>query len=267
MQHLDFRAVALFIAGIAGAAGAASAASTTPPVVSASSGAYGVSATLVSAGTATGVGPVGLVQGTAPPAYNLKITTPAFSETVGIAAGTRQIGTLEITAGGIRSAASSLGLGLDSVSAQASDTVGSVQMVLQLFPPPPVPEPQPLLSISASTVTISASDQQVVPRPGTVSAAAGIGRLVVSGTLVGGQTLTYSGVPPKGGLVLFSSPNLTITLNQQVAVGVISCSPVCVFAPSQITADAIAIQLNQVPFFNQLVSGDIEVGEADAGIP
>jgi hypothetical protein len=40
-----------------------------------------------------------------------------------------------------------------------------------------------------------------------------------------------------------------------------------VFAPSQITADAIAIQLNQVPFFNQLVSGDIVVGEADAGIP
>jgi hypothetical protein len=270
MKHIYFRTVALIISSISFGATTGSVtarAAAVPPSETASSAAYGLSANLMSEGTATGFGPVGAVHGSAPPAYNLHTTVPAFSETIGIAAGSRQIGTLEVTSGGINAAASSAGLGVDSVSVQGSASVGSVQLVLQLYPPPPIPQPQPMLSLSASTVSVMADDQQVVPQPANVAATTSIGKLVVTGTLLGGQTLTYSGSPPKGGLVLFSSPNLTITLNQQVVAGIIGCGPSCVFAPTAITADAVAIHLNQVAFLDDTVTGDITVGEANAAIP
>jgi hypothetical protein len=232
----------------------------------AASSAFGISASLTSEGSTTGIGPIAPVQRVAPPAYDHKAIVPSFSQTVGIAAGSQEVGTLEITAGALRSHVASSGFRIDNISAQADSTIGAAQFTLQLYPPPPgamTPFPQSLLSLSASKIAAAASGNEVFPQPATVSGAASIGKLTVSGSLIGGKTLTFSGTPAKN-TVLYSDDAVTITLNQEVAAGLISCGPTCIFTPTGITTDTIAIHLHNVNLFGHPVSGDILVGQSRA---
>jgi hypothetical protein len=105
-----------------------------------------------------------------------------------------------------------------------------------------------------------------VRRSTLFSGTASFGELIITGSLVGGKTLTYSGTPPANYL-LFSNAEVSITLNEQVATTV-TCvvGQECTVIPDGIIhVEAVHIALTKADIFGRIVSGDFFLGEAQAG--
>lgn len=230
----------------------------------ASSGAFSLSASFISEGSATGIAPVDVAQGTVAKPYNVQSNLNSFTQTAGIAAGKLQVGSVTTTATALRSHTQSSGLGVDSLSTEADGSLGSVQMSLQLYPPPPSagvepPIPLPLINVSASTVYSSVSESRFIAFPPVVSGSSGANALLITGTLLGGQKVSANG-PAAPNTVAFSNASVTVTLNQQITAGAVSCNGACAFSPSGITTSAIAIHLDNASIGGHLVTGDILIG-------
>jgi hypothetical protein len=259
-------AALLIAAAGLGALGAASPASAgTAP----SSTAYGISAVMQSQGTLTQIPPVARVAGNGLKAYTHTTSQPLFSESLGVVSASNMVGSLAVVTSGITSHVSGTGTAGATVQAEADGSTASVDVTLSLVPPPGSTQPPaaPLLSLSATDVTSQVTDTRTLPSVGQQAGTASFGTLSLSGSMVGSQTLTFSGAAPAN-TVLYSDPNMTVTLNEQTVSGVIDCSPICQFVPKMMIGDALIVQMFQKPAIgNASLTGELVVGQNVAGVP
>ncbi len=198
---------------------------------------------------------------------------PSANQTVPIVPGSIPDPTLFARETGIKSHAASGGFGVDFISAEGDASLKSDSLTLMDIPPPPVvlagsgPFPQPFLSVSATGIASSATWSEVFPGHISVFGAASFGSLTISGSLVGYQTLTFSGNAAND-TVLYDKNGVTITLDQQLVSELISCGPMgCTVTPYGITTDAIDISLLKANVGGHIVSGDIILGQSRADPP
>jgi hypothetical protein len=161
------------------------------------------------------------------------------------------------------------GFTLDTDSTVSAMSVASINLKLAPYTRPNSDVvAAPYLQITATKVSETASDNiiAIVPSRTTLSATATIDTLTVTGPLVGGKTLTFSG-SPKENTVLYQSPTVTITLNQKITTALISCSPKCVFTPYSVNAAGVDVTLNNAKLGTHTVSGDISIASGVVGRP
>jgi hypothetical protein len=180
--------------------------------------------------------------------------------------------------------------GVDTVHASGTSSVASGAVSLTLFPPLPVKAPVDvaLASANASTTTAgilspfgfsaltvqftklkaAANYDQVLPMPARRSGSTSLGKLTLSGPLLGAKALSYSGdILPN--TVVVNTPTVKITLNAQA----IPQQPVCppnVMCPmyavrETVETKAVRIELNNASVSGHIVSGEIVIGNAEAG--
>ena len=238
-----------------------------PPPAAAST-AYGIYAQFRRDGSTVSFGPLAEIAGRAPPAYDDTVAAGHVHETVPIVAGPLPAPSLFVDAADFTSHVASGGFGVASISAEADAVAKRLTLALMLNPPPvataaqPI-QPAPFLTLTADTIKSTADFTLVVPGTRTAVGSALLGNLVVRGSLVGNQQLRFSGAAGKDTL-LYQSPQLTITLNQEIPVGLISCGLVCIFTPSSITTYALDVVLDHADLFGRIVSGEILIGMAHA---
>jgi hypothetical protein len=111
----------------------------------------------------------------------------------------------------------------------------------------------------------ASASYRIVRRSTLVSGTASFVELIITGSVLGGMTLTYSGTPPANYL-LFSNAEVSITLNEQVPITV-NCvvGRECTVIPDGIHVAAVHVALTKADIFSRIVSGDFFLGEAQAG--
>jgi hypothetical protein len=218
-----------------------------------------LSARFVADGDLTTLPAVALTQGSAP-SYNHKNALPDYAEVLNIA---HAPAGLYAHLTGVWDHVMGSGFGVDSHVSEGDASIATAALMLNLNPPPPTAGIVPLL-ISATGVHASAS-YRVVSRSTLVSGTASFGELIITGSLFGGTTLTYSGTPPANYL-LFSNAEVSITLNEQVAT-MVTCvvGQECTVIPEAFHVEAAHIALTKADIFGRIVSGDFFLGEAQAG--
>jgi hypothetical protein len=248
---------------IAGLASIASAAHAQPP----QSTAIGLSGSFQVNGVNTDFGPVAAAIGKPTGKYDLTDTVPSDNQVVTLAPG-GAAPALYVTASGIASHASASGIQIDSRSSEGDNALTSATLALNLYPPPPAGAqiaPNPPLTITIAEAVSSADFGTVYPANNFVTGDAKFGRLVISGALLGGKTLTLSGdiAPNK---IVFASPQLTITVNREIKTGAISCHPStnCRFNPTKIDVAALDVVLHDAPVYSYKVSGELLINHATA---
>jgi hypothetical protein len=227
-----------------------------------SSSADALSARFTADGFVTTLPPVAQVKGSAPPPYNEQISLPAFDKILNIADKLAPPPAFYIHLTGITDHVMGSGIGIDNFSSEGDTKVATAALALNLNPPPPTATgivPIVPLQVAAYAVQSSASFSDVVPQPPVVSGTSNFGALFISGTLLGGKTLTFEGTPPPNH-VLFSSAEVTITLNEQlIAATTVTCVPGGIFVK------ALHVALTNANIFGRIVSGDFFLGESQAG--
>ncbi len=238
------------------------------PAIMVSSTADALSASFTANGLGTVLPPVAPITGSAPPSYSKSVSLASYSKTLNIAyqSGAAVTPAFFVTMTGLTDHVSGSALGIDSYGASGNTSATAAELSLNLNPPPPSgPVPLPPLTIVAKGVTAGASYSVVVPEGPSVYGTATFTSLQVSGSLVGDRTLKYAGTPPAN-YVLFSSPQMTITLNHQIAVSDVVCMPngVCTVTPFSITEAAVFVTLANASIFGRLVSGSFALGDTVA---
>jgi hypothetical protein len=215
----------------------------------------------VADGDLTALPAVASTQGSAPPSYNHEHALPDYAKVLIVhklvppaALYAHLTGVWDHIMGGV--------FGVDSNVSEGDTSIATAALMLNLSPPPTAGI-VPLL-ISATGVHASAG-YRVVQGSTLVSGSASLGELIITGSLLGGTTLTYSGTPPANYL-LFSNAEVSITLNEQVAVTV-TCviGQECTVIPDGIRVEAVHVALTKAEIFGRIVSGDFFLGEAQAG--
>jgi hypothetical protein len=236
----------------------------------AASEAYSLGASFTSLGMATSLGPVLDVAGSAPPAYTRTRTLANFTGSVAIpplvpsGSVAPVVAKFSASARGLKSHVASGGIQIDFVSAVGTAKIDSANLSITQSGPPGSTIPVLLyLGVTASGVAASATYSHIFPLAPTVTGSASFAALSVSGSLLDGKTVTYTGSAPAN-TVLFQSPTVTVTAHQQLIAGVISCGPGCTFTPSTISVRALDINLNNAMIDGHAVTGDIVLGDASA---
>ena len=123
------------------------------------------------------------------------------------------------------------------------------------------------LSVSATFIHSKSSASYVFgPNQGFLAGDASFGSLTIGGSLIGGETLTFSG-DVAANTVLFRSSTVTITLDKQTLsdfLPPVTTAAVPPVSPNRITTDALDIQLNKASVGGQTITGDIRLGESSA---
>ena len=231
------------------------------------SAADALSAQFVANAFLTTLSAVAPVEGSVPPSYDKQNSLPTYYTILHIADTKANDTAFYVQLNGVVDRAKGSGIGVDSYGSEGDSKIATAALSLNLYPPPPA-EVVPLvpLQISASAVQGSASYSVVVPRPPHVSGTASFSNLIITGSLVGGQTLTYSGTPPAN-TVLFRNAEVTITLNEQLTAATATCivSQGCTVTPAGIYVNAVHVSLRRASVFGRIVSGDFFLGHAQAG--
>jgi hypothetical protein len=213
----------------------------------------------------TSFGPVGEVAGTAPPAFHDTKKLGLFDQTYDLNPPLLLAPTLAVDTTNLVNSVASPGIGVDTLEAAATATIGSATISLT---DPAVASPVLLgLSVSATFIQSASTASYVFgPNQGFLAGGASFGSLTVSGSLVGSKTLTFSG-DAAANTVLFHSATVTITLDKQTLsdfLPPVTAGAVPPVSPNRITTDAFDIQLNNASVGGQLVTGDIRLGESSA---
>jgi hypothetical protein len=203
-------------------------------------------------------------QGTAPPSYNQKDAMPDYIKVLNIGHKLTQPAALYAHLTGVWDHVMGSGIGVDGHVSEGDTSVATAALMLNLNPPPTAGiVPLVPLLISASGVHASA----VVSGSMLVSGTASFGELTITGSLLGGRTLTYNGTPPAN-YTLFSNTEVSITLNEQFIVATtVTCvvSQECTVIPGSIHVEAVHVALTKADIFGRIVSGDLFLGEAQGG--
>jgi hypothetical protein len=231
------------------------------PLISAASD--GLSASFNDAGYVTDIGPLANASGSAPPAFDSKTTISALHRSIDLDPHSPARPTVTIDARTMVDEAKSAGFGVDDISASATSSIASLNLLLTDNPLSALSVLG--LSVSATFIKTGADASYVVgPNSGFLSGDASFGSLTIGGALIGG-TVSFRGSAPAN-LVLFDSPTVKITLDKQDISGFYPPAPAAVTAGpgNRITTDALDIQLNNARLFGQNISGNIDIGQAFA---
>jgi hypothetical protein len=267
MRFAETRAAALAL--VAAGFGAFGVSSPAAAQASPTAYAFGLSAFIASGGTGTMISPIGKTAGGGGKSFSHTALVPLFSESLGLAAAGKPVGAAAIVTSGITAHVSSNGSAGATVQIEGDTALASLQITVELTPPAgsTQPAPAPLLTVTASNIASQVMDTQTLPAVAVQTGTASFGSLSITGSMVGGQTLTFQGDAPAN-TVLYDDPNMTITLNQQVVTGSIDCTPLCQFVPSKMVGDALAIEFSKKTLYRKTTtSGQIVVGENEAGLP
>lgn len=227
-------------------------------IVSSSADSY--SGSLTDNGRTTAIASFDRVFGAAPPAYDDTRKVAAFDKTYDLSGADLNCLSLQLQGKDIVNTAQSSGLGVDAISASGVARLGSASFVL-------VDNPLPTLAVLGLSVEArgirSKSNSSFVfgPDEGSITGDASFKSLTISGALVDGKTLTFSG-DAKADTVLYSSTTVTITLDDQTLL-LPPAGASSVIGPS-ITTDAIDIQFNNASFGGHMISGAFVIGQSTA---
>jgi hypothetical protein len=212
---------------------------------------------------------VGPVHGSAQPSYNKQDSLPGYNKILNIADKLEPPPSPYAHLTGIWNHVMGSGVGVDSYGSEGDTKIATAELSLNLNPPPPIAGIVPLvpLQISATGVQASASYNVVVPRPGLVSGTTNFSELTITGSLLGGEMLTYRGTPPANH-ILFGNGEVSITLNEQAIEATATMCVAgqgCTVTPGGIYVAAVHVALTKANIFGRIVSGDLFLGEAQAG--
>jgi hypothetical protein len=232
--------------------------------LAAGSSAFGLSANFTIGSINTAIEPVNLLNNGTAPAYNKTHDTGAYKKVLTLDTGAARP-TLTVAASNLRSHISHLfGLGESFVTAEATAS----GLTLTLAGPNGASTgvaAAPYLEITAKSIQQTGSYDHTASNHTIVAGAGAISDLVVTGSLVDGKTLKFSGVP-KPDQVLFQSPTVTITLGQSISAELISCSPQCVTTPYFINTSGLQVTFTDAVVGDRKVSGQITIGGGHAGL-
>lgn len=234
----------------------------------ASSEAFAIHARFTGDHMTTELGPVAATQASAPPAYSKTKAVRSFTGSIAIPPLVPNtifpiVANFTANASMLRSHVVSSGIKLDSVSASGQSAIAAANLQIANPPGPTgAPPPVPFLTVVAGDVATSANYAKVFPSSVSVSGSASFGSLSISGSLVGNSVITYSGSASKN-TVLYQSATITITADEQMVTGTISCPP-CQFMPAAIKVHGLDIKLDHALIDGRPVSGDIALGAASA---
>jgi hypothetical protein len=233
---------------------------TTTGIVSSSADSF--SGSLDADGFTTTVSPFAPVSGVAPPAYDHTKPVAAFDHLYDLTPAISNELSLEMQAAHMVNNASSAGIGVDSIGASGAANLGSASFLLTDSPNPMLPLSILGLSVEATGVKSDSSSSFVFgPNRGSISGDASFRSLTVTGALVNGDTLTFSGDAAPD-TVLYSSPTVTITLDDQTLL-LPPAAAGGVIGPT-ITTDAIDIHFNHAKFAGHTITGDFAIGQSSA---
>jgi hypothetical protein len=226
-----------------------------------SSSANGFSSVLRDNGHMTTIAPFARVFGAAPPAFDHTKTIAHFDKTYDLSRAKRNYLSLQVEATHIVDTAKSAGLGIDAISTRGEARLGSADFAL-------IDNPLSTLAVLGLSVEAtgvhSDSNASFVfgPDEGSLTGDASFRSLTISGDLVHGKTLKFSG-DAKANTVLYSSSTVTITLDRQTLL-LPPAGASAAIGPS-ITTDAIDIRFNGAKFFGHTITGDFVIGQSSAG--
>ncbi len=227
------------------------------------SSAFGLSANFTTGGVNTALEPVNPLNNGTAAVYNKTRNSGAYNKVVPLDTGTAPP-VLTVAASNLRSHISHL-FGIDTSYVIAQATASGLDLNLAPLKGASTIVVAPYLQITADSIQQTGNYNWIAPNKTTVFSAGAIKNLVVTGTLVGGKTLRFSGVP-KPDQVLFQSPTVMITLGQSISAELISCMPKCVTAPYFINTSGLQIILTNAAMGGRKVSGQITVDGGHAGL-
>jgi hypothetical protein len=227
-----------------------------------SSSADSFSGSLDAHGSTTTISPFALVSGEAPPPYDDTSSIASFDHTYDLTPGDPNTLLLHMRASDMVNNAESLPEVIaGQIGARGTADLGSASLTLIDNPNPMLPLSVLELSVKATGIE-SESDSSVGPNSdGFLSGAASFHSLTITGALVGGETLTFSG-DAAADTVLYKSSTVTITLDEQTLLLPPGATGGAI-GPS-ITTDAIDIQLNHAKFGAQTITGNFDIGQSSA---
>jgi hypothetical protein len=157
--------------------------------------------------------------------------------------------------------------GVDAVNTQGTSSAGMGIVALLGWPLSPATSALPL-RIQFSKLKATANYGQVFPGPTHRTGATNVGSLTISGSLVGAKPLTFTGdIQPN--TVVLDTPEVKITGNAQVIPQNPVCSPgiVCPLyrVLETVETQAVHVELNKAKVGGHEVSGEVIVGDAEAG--
>lgn len=229
--------------------------------VSPTSQAAALSAQLTVDDVATNFGPLASVEGSDPGPYDNKVSLAHEKTDVSLAP-SLLTPTLSLDAHDLHAEVKSGGVGIDTLGAEAQTSLGATTLSLKIrsLPSTTPPVPAPLLTVTLKSAHAHSEFSEVVPMPATAKGSAGFDSLTISGTLINGATLHFTG-NMKPNTVVYSTPQVTITLNRQLRVGIVSCTPTCTFTLSAFATQAIDISVNHAKWYGHKISGEIAIGQ------
>ncbi len=214
-------------------------------------------------GFTTPIDPFALVSGAAPPAYRDTSRIAAFDQTYDLTPAEANTLSLQMQASHIVNTADSAGIGVDEIGASGKADLGSANFLLTDSPGPMLPPSILGLSVEATGVHSNSNSSFVFgPNEGFLSGDASFRHLTVTGALVGGKTLRFSGDAAPD-TVLYKSSTVTITLDEQTLLLPPAATGGGIIGPT-ITTDAIDIQFNHAKFAGQTITGDFAIGQSSA---
>jgi hypothetical protein len=233
--------------------------STTTKLVSSSADSF--TGSLKADGFTTTVAPFAPVSGSAPPAYDQAKTAAYFDHLYELTPSEFNDLSLQVQARQMFNAASSAGLGVDQIGANGTADLSSANLLLTdtvgLTGPTVLG-----LSVAATGVHSDSNSSLVFgPNRGFLAGDASFQSLTITGALVNGRTLTFSG-DAKPDTVLYSSPTVTITLDEQTLL-LPPATTGSVIGP-MISTDAIDIHFNGVNLIGNTISGHFDIGQSSA---
>jgi hypothetical protein len=231
---------------------------TTTGIVSSSADSF--SGSLDADGFTTTVSPFAPVSGEAPPAYHHTKAVAAFDHLYDLSPAESNTLSLQMQSADMVNTASSAGIGVDSIGASGASHLGSANFLLTDSPLPTLSILG--LSVEATGVKSDSNSSFVFgPNRGSISGDASFRSLTVTGALVNGDKLTFSGDAAPD-TVLYSSPTVTITLDDQTLL-LPPAAASGVIGPA-ITTKAIDIHFNDAKFEGHTISGDFAIGQSSA---
>jgi hypothetical protein len=236
--------------------------STTTKLVSSAADSF--SGSLNADGFMTTVAPFAQVFSSGPPAYDQTRSAPYFDHLYELTPAEANDLSFRMQATQMLNSASSAGIGVDEIGANGQADIGAASLLLtDTFGPTGLTALG--LSVEATGIR-SESDSSFVfgPNRGSLASDASFRSLTISGALLGGRTLTFSG-DALPNTVLYSSATVTITLDKQSEL-LPPAAAGGVIGPTIFT-DAIDIQFNGARFFGNSISGHFDIGQSSASYP
>ena len=223
-----------------------------------SSSADSFSGSLDADGFKTTIAPFARVSGAAPPAYDHTKTVASFDKFYDLTPAESNNLSLQVQATHLVDTAHSAGIGVDEIGASGTADLRSANFGLTGNPLPTLSSLG--LSVAATGVHSESNSSFVFgPNQGSLTGDASFHSLTITGALVGGKTLTFSG-DAAANTVLYSSSTVTITLDEQILL----LPPAATGGVTSITTDAIDIRLNDAKFDGHTISGDFVIGQSSA---